>query len=105
MTTGLGRAQETAASADNTAQRIARRTAAAGFAGTAQSMVRVREAIGEIQASIAAVAETVTKTRGSVAAAPKQPSTQETTSVLASVEQALNWPKFAAACRRGLPRT
>ena len=50
MTAGLGKAQEAANAADNAAAQIAQRAAGSGFAGIAQNMSRVRDAMREAEA-------------------------------------------------------
>ena len=90
MSTGLGRAHDVAAAADNAAVQIAQRAAGSGFAGIAQNMGRLREAIRDIRAGAAAVAETVIQAHASLAAASKQPSPGETIAVLAPVMESLS---------------
>ena len=87
---GLERARQEVAAADHAAEQIATRAAGAGFAGIAQSMSRVRAAIGEIGTGISAVNGRVGETAAVVAATPKQPTPQETRAVLEPLTQQLD---------------
>ena len=71
-----------AAAADATAENIARHSAAQGFAGIAQSMARVRQAIQEIRSQLAAAEGAAGETRSAVAAIPQQMTPQQTIAVL-----------------------
>lgn len=78
MTGGLGRAQQETAAADHAARQIAQRAAASGFMGMAQSMARVCAAISEIHGRVSGLSGSVRETGSAVAAAPSQPSPQDT---------------------------
>ena len=90
MTAGLGKAQEAANAADNAAAQIAQRAAGSGFAGIAQNMSRVRDAIREIAVGAAAAGRAVAETGAPVAAAPTRPSPRETIAVLAPIAKQLD---------------
>jgi hypothetical protein len=57
ITAGIEKAQESANAADNAVVLIARRVAGSGFAGIAQNVMRVRDAIREIAAGVAAAGD------------------------------------------------
>lgn len=90
MTAGLEKAQQAVNAADNTAVQIAQRAAGSGFAGIAQNMSRVREAIRKIATGVTAAGRAVEEARTPVAAAAKQPSPQETIAVLAPMAAQLD---------------
>lgn len=90
MTTGLGKAREAANAADNAAVQIAQRAAGSGFAGIAQNMSRIREAIRAIAAGITGAGQAVTQAQAPVGAAGKQPSPEETIAALAPLTQQLD---------------
>lgn len=87
VTTGIGRAQETAAAADNAAGQIAARAAGSGFVGIAHAMARVRDAIKEIHARIAGLGTSVDEARTPVSSAPDQMSPEQTIAVLAPASE------------------
>ena len=82
VATGIGVAAQAAATADATAENIARHSAGQGFTGIAQSMARVRQVIQEIRSLLAAAISTAGETRSAVAAIPQQMSPQQTIAVL-----------------------
>jgi hypothetical protein len=90
MAAGLSKALEAAVAADSAAVQIAQRAAGSGFAGIAQSMNRVRDAIREISTGIAAAGQAVTEARAPGAAASEQSSPREAIAVLAAVVERLN---------------
>ncbi|GAA0909297.1 hypothetical protein Vau01_105920 [Virgisporangium aurantiacum] len=90
ISTGLARAQDTAAAAHTAAEQIGSRAAASGFAGIAQNMARVRDAVQEMGESVGALVKTSAETRAQVAAAPKQLSPQETIGALTPVAHRLD---------------
>lgn len=72
---GIDRAQADAADAETTAQAIAARAAASGFAGFAAGMLRVREIISEIGAQLANInrAIAVPRAHGAVSSSWESP--------------------------------
>jgi hypothetical protein len=84
---GIDQAQNNAAAADSQAQEIAARTATSGFTGIVAGMSRIRDAITEVRARLTAASGSVAEAAAPVAAAPKQPSPQETITVLASATE------------------
>lgn len=81
----IARAQDAAAAADTAAEQIASRAAASGFAGIAQNLVRVREAIREICVSVGALGQAAAEARAQVGTAPTQSSPEETINALSPV--------------------
>ena len=90
MAAGVERAQQEAAGADHAAQQIAQRAAASGFLGVAQSMARVRTAISELRGNLGALGQSVHETGTQVAAAPKQPTAQETITACAPLAEKMD---------------
>lgn len=90
MTAGVERAQQEAAGADHAAQQIAQRAAASGFLGIAQSMARVRTAIGELRGGVSTVGEAVREAGALVAATPTRPTAQETIAACAPLGEKMD---------------
>jgi hypothetical protein len=90
ISNGLDKARQATAAADDTAQKIATQAAGAGFTGIAQSLSRLRAAIREIQAGIAAADGPVREASAAIATVPKQATPQETRGVLEPVTQKLD---------------
>lgn len=89
ISTGVEKARQATAAADEAAQKIATRSAASGFTGIAQNLSRLRAAIREIQAAIGAVGGTISEASTAVLAVPKQVTPQEALGVLEPVTQKL----------------
>jgi hypothetical protein len=87
MADGLAKAQQAAVQADDAAQSIASRAAEAGFAGVAQNLSRLREAIREVHAGSAAVSGLMGEASTAVAMASGQTTPAETTAILEPVTQ------------------
>jgi hypothetical protein len=87
---GLERAQQETVAADHAAEQIASRAGGTGFAGIAANMSRVRAAIREIGTGIAAANGKVGDATRVAAAAPAQPTPQETASALGPLTQQLD---------------
>ena len=90
MVDALSKAQRATAAADDATQRIAARAAGSGFAGVAQNLSRLREAIREIHTGLAAVTGLVGEASTAVAAVPAQATVQQTAAVLGPVTQTLD---------------
>ena len=82
MTASLGQAQQAAAAADHTAEQIARRAAAAGFAGIAHALTAVRTTIQQTHRQITDLTGQVSHATRPVAAAPKEISPAQTIALL-----------------------
>jgi hypothetical protein len=87
MATGVDSARANAAAADSKAQEIAVRAAGSGFAGIAANMSRVRDAIGEVQASLTGTGRTIAEAASAVAAVPKETSPDQAVAVLSPVQE------------------
>ncbi|MCM0676651.1 DUF6244 family protein [Micromonospora phytophila] len=97
LTTGVERARGLTAAADNQAQEIALRAAAAGFAAVAAGMVRVRAALSGIQGGLGALATSIGEATTATAAVPHEASAQETIARLTPVQSAVGGARDAAA--------
>jgi len=82
LRTGVDRARTDTAAANHHAEEIIKRAMAAGFGGIAQNLSRVRDAIGEIQAGLARADATINDVDRSVTGAPREPSPEQTITVL-----------------------
>jgi hypothetical protein len=89
METGVARAAEIAAGAENSAADVAARVATVGFTGIAQAMGLVRAGIAEVRARIVALIGAVNQARRSIAAASTRIVPQQAIDVLAPIEVTL----------------
>ncbi|MFG1776862.1 DUF6244 family protein [Micromonospora sp. NPDC049048] len=90
LTAGTDRARGLTAAAGNQAQEVGVRAAGAGFAAVAVGMVRVRDAITEIQAGLGRLSTSIGEAAQAAAAVPRQGTPQETVAGLAPVRSALD---------------
>ncbi|MEV0732544.1 hypothetical protein [Polymorphospora sp. NPDC050346] len=70
MTAGIARTLEAIVAADNTVEQIAGHAARSGFTGIGQGMARLRTAVRELHARVAALAESINTARARVARTP-----------------------------------
>ncbi|MEU7171470.1 MULTISPECIES: DUF6244 family protein [Micromonospora] len=87
---GVSTAQQEAAAVDHAIEQIAARAVAAGFAGIAVGLTRVREVVGQVRTRLTTVGAVLGEASRSIAAVPQQPSPQETISALTPVVAALS---------------
>ncbi|MBO4204776.1 DUF6244 family protein [Micromonospora echinofusca] len=97
MGAGVSAAQQEAAAVNSAVEQVAARAAAAGFAGIAVGLARVREVVGQVRARLTTAGGVLGEASRSVAAVPQQPSPQETISVLTPVVAALSTVDSAVA--------
>jgi hypothetical protein len=90
MAAGVGAAQQEAAAVDHAVEQIAARAVAAGFAGIAVGLARVRELVGQVRARLTTVGGVLGEASRSVATVPQQPSPQETITALTPLVAALS---------------
>ncbi|MFI6163000.1 DUF6244 family protein [Micromonospora haikouensis] len=90
MRAAVGAAQQEAAAVDHAVEQIAARAVAAGFAGIAVGLGRVREVVGQVRTRLTAAGGVLGEASRSVSAAPQQPSPQETIGALTPVVAALS---------------
>ncbi|WP_212819609.1 DUF6244 family protein [Polymorphospora rubra] len=86
LAAGVEAAHNLAATADNRAQEAAVRATAAGFIAVAAGMAQVRSTIGSIQSGLSGLGKTFGQAATACAAVPRQASSEETISVLGSVQ-------------------
>jgi hypothetical protein len=90
MAAGVGAAQQEAAAVDHAVEQIAARAVAAGFAGIAVGLARVRELVGQVRTRLTTAGGVLGEASRSVATVPQQPSPQETISALTPLLAALS---------------
>jgi hypothetical protein len=73
MAAGVGTAQQEAAAVDHAVEQIATRAAAAGFAGIAVGLARVREVVGQVRARLATIGGVLGEASRSVDREPTRP--------------------------------
>ncbi|MFC3504672.1 DUF6244 family protein [Micromonospora krabiensis] len=94
---GAERAQGLAAAADNQAQEIALRAAAAGFTAVAAGMARVRAAIGELRGRLGGLLTTIDEASTATSAVPREATPQDTIAALTPVHQGIVGAREASA--------
>ncbi|WP_431893360.1 DUF6244 family protein [Micromonospora haikouensis] len=92
MAEGVATAQQATAEVDHAVEQIAARAVAAGFAGIAVGLARVRGQVGKVRARLSTVGGILGEASRSVSAIPQQPSPQEAIAALTPLVAA-----FAAA--------
>ncbi|MEU4772753.1 DUF6244 family protein [Micromonospora sp. NPDC023644] len=90
LTTGVERAQALASAADNQAQEVALRAAAAGFAAVAAGVTRVRDGISAVRGGLGSLATTIGEATKATAAVPQEASPHETVAGLTPVQNAVD---------------
>lgn len=85
LTAGIGRALELTAGTAHAAGQVATRAAGSGFAGIAQRMAEVRDAVQALHGHIAGIDQSIGEARSPVTRVPDQLSPQDTIEVLGPV--------------------
>jgi Na+/H+ antiporter NhaD/arsenite permease-like protein len=97
MAAGVDRALANAGAADGRVGEVQQRVTAAGFVGITVGLGRVREAVGQVRAGLAAHAAVIGEAVTGVAAAPREMTPQQAIAVLSPAVEKV------ATVRTGIP--